>query len=174
LDNIMRLRFLFLLAAVLVSVGCSRHEPDPHPLSPEQRAAVESNVRSFMLSVAHEVTSEGPTAWQKEFADDPAFFMAVDGHLAFPDRQSATKGIQNLPSLIKRIELRWGDDLRVDVLTENLAVVAASYSEVQTDPGGHQITENGFFTGVAELVNGRWQFRDAHWSDPVPPPPRPE
>jgi hypothetical protein len=32
--------------------------------------------------------------------------------------------------------------------------------------------ENGFFTGLAELRNGRWQFRDAHWSIVAPAPPR--
>ncbi len=29
---------------------------------------------------------------------------------------------------------------------------------------GQRVEESGFFTGLAELRNGRWQFRDAHWS----------
>jgi hypothetical protein len=166
----MNLRLPILLVVVLAGTGCNR-SADLRPLPAERKAAVESTVRSFVVNVAHDVTSEGPTAWQKEFADDPAFFMAVDGHLVFPNRQIATQAIQDLPRMIKSIELRWGDDLRIDPLTENLAVVATSYHELQTSPEGHQLTEDGFFTAVAEYRDGRWQFRDIHWSDPLPPPP---
>jgi hypothetical protein len=166
----MRFRLSILLAVIVALVGCSRHDSSLESLSPERRAAVESSARNFVLAVAHDVTEQGPTAWQKEFADDPAFFMAVEGHLVFPNRQVATQAIQDLPRIIKQIELRWGDDLRVDPLTPDLAVVATSYTEVQTDPKGHKVTETGFFTGVAELRGGRWQFRDAHWSAPVPRP----
>jgi len=92
---------------MFVSIGCSRHDSSFESLSPERRAAVESRVRKFVLAVAHDVTEQGPTAWQKEFADDPAFFMAVEGQLVFPNRQVATQAIQDLPRIIKHIELRW-------------------------------------------------------------------
>ena len=163
----MRLRSLALLVVTMVSVACSHHDSSSQALSPEHRAAVENDVRMFALAVAHDVTERGPTAWQQEFADDPAFFMAVNGQLAFPNRQVATQVIQDLPRTIKHIELRWGDDLRIDPLAADLAVVATSYTEVQTDAEGHQVIDTGFFTGVAELRGGRWQFRDAHWSAPV-------
>jgi hypothetical protein len=166
----MHIRLLIPLLAVLAGTGCN-NSADLRPLPAERKAEVASAVRSFVLSVAHDITSEGPTAWQKEFADDPAFFMAVNGHLVFPNRQVATQAIQELPRMIKHIELRWGDDLRIDPLTENLAVVATSYHEVQISPEGHQLTDDGFFTAVAEYRDGRWQFRDTHWSDPLPPPP---
>ena len=48
--------------------------------------------------------------------------------------------------MIKRIELRWGNDLRVDPLTPDLAVVATSWQEVREDMEGHPVTESGFFT----------------------------
>ena len=166
----MRLSGLIPVCLLLAAAGCSRHDADSQSLSPERSAAVESSVRNFVLSVAHDVSSEGPTAWQKEFADDPAFFMAVEGQIAFPNRQAAARAIQDLPRTIKHIELRWGDDLRIDPLTADLAVVATSYTEVQTDPEGRQVTETGFFTGVVEFRGRRWQFRDAHWSVPVPRP----
>jgi hypothetical protein len=163
----MRLRLLALLAAMVTSFGCSPHDSSSQPLSPERRTAIQSAVRNFALTVAHDVTERGPTAWQEEFADDPAFFMAVNGQLAFPNRQVAAHVIQDLPRTIKQINLRWGDDLRIDPLTADLAVVATSYTEIQTDPEGHQVTDTGFFTGVAELRGGRWQFRDAHWCSKV-------
>ena len=137
-----------------------------------RRAAVEDGVRRFTVTVAHDVTEEGPVAWRKHFADSPAFFMAVNGKLVFPNGQAAAQAIPGIARQFKHIELRWGDDLRFDVLTENLSVVAASYTEViELQPGleGIQGTQTGYFTGLAENRNGQWQFRDAHWSLPVLP-----
>jgi hypothetical protein len=65
-------------------------------LPPERRAAVEDGVRTFVSNVAHDVTQDGPAAWSKYFADEPAFFMADEGQLVFPDSQSAKQAIQNL------------------------------------------------------------------------------
>jgi hypothetical protein len=169
--------FLYLLAVRLAStlslvlaLGACNTPSAPTPLTPDQIRATESSVRAFTADVARNITAQGPLGWHQYFSDSPNFFMAVDGHLVFPDAQSASKGIDSLPSMIAKITLQWGDDLRVDVLSPDLALVASSFTEVQTDPKGHQRTETGFFTGLAENRNGRWQFRDAHWSDPVPTP----
>jgi hypothetical protein len=70
---------------------------------------------------------------------------------------------------MKSIELHWGDDLRVDPLTATLAVVATSYHEVMVFSSGQRMDGPGFFTGVVEHRDGRWQFRDVHCS--VAPPP---
>lgn len=61
----------------------------------------------------------------------------------------------------------WGDDLRVDPLTNEFATVAASWRETIVDAAGHSVTETGYFTGLAEYREGHWQFRNAHWSAPV-------
>ena len=140
-------------------------------MTAERAAAVDRSVRAFAQTVAHDVTQEGPAAWRRHFADIPEFFMASEGRLVFPNSASATAGIQDLPRSIKQIDLRWGDDLRVDPLTPDLAAVAMSYHEVQISPEGHRVEENGFFTGIAEQRAGRWQFRNAHWSVVPPPPP---
>jgi hypothetical protein len=147
--------------------------PSPQPLPPSRAAAVEDGVRAFAGTVAADVTREGPSAWRRHFSDSPAFFMAVNGRLQFPDTRAATHGIQEAARMIPRIQLRWGDDLRVDVLTAQFAVVAATFHEALTDPEGHETTQSGFFTGLAESRNGRWQFRNAHWSVPVPEPKAP-
>jgi len=82
-------------------------------------------------------------------------------------------GIQNVARTIKHIELRWGDDLRVDPLTPELAVVATSWHEVLVDAAGNSVKQTGFFSGTAEYRDGRWQFRNAHWSVAVAPAPVP-
>jgi hypothetical protein len=140
-------------------------------LTPARAAAIDESARTFMHTVAHDVTQDGPLAWLKFFNTGPEFFMAVNGQLAFPNAAAAKEGTQNFARTINHIELTWGDDLRVDPLTAELAVVAASWREIQVDRAGHRIEETGYFTGLAEYRDGRWRFRDTHWSEPVPPPP---
>ena len=168
----MRLWSWILLMAVVASIGCQGQRDtggNGPSLTPERKAAVEDGVRRFVLRLAQDVTQEGPAAWRKEFADTPSFFMASEGHMVFANGQAAAQGIQDLTRMIKHIELRWGNDLRVDPLTPDLAVVATSWQEVREDMEGHQVTESGFFTGVAEQRNGQWRFRNAHWSVAAPP-----
>jgi hypothetical protein len=117
-----------------------------------------------MTSIAQDVTRDGPMAWRKHFADTPAFFMVNDGQMAFAHSADATKGIRDFAATIRSIRLEWGSDLRVDPLTSNFAVVASSFFEEQDFLEGKTVQQRGYFTGVAELRNGRWQLRDAHWS----------
>jgi len=168
----MQIRRWMLLVTATALAGCQTHPRsagDRPPLTPSQKMAVESSVRSFASTVAHDVTQDGPAAWSKFFLDSPSFFMASEGRLQFANGQEAATAIRGLTRIIKHIDLRWGDDFRVDVLTPDLAVMGASYSEVRLDPEGHQVNEAGYFSGVAQFENGRWQFRNAHWSVVVPP-----
>ena len=162
------LRWISLLAAV-ASLGCQGSFHNPPPLTAEQRAGVEDGVRRFAAVVAHDVTQDGPMAWRKHFLDKPSFFMAVNGKLAFPSGQAAAEAIPQIARLFQHIDLHWGDDLRVDALTPDLAVLATSYDEVIDYADGHRDDVSGYFTGLAELRNGQWQFRNAHWSVPAPP-----
>ena len=158
-----------LLLAALGSAGCSARAAgavELQSLTPASAAAIDASARTFMDSVAHDVTQEGPLAWLKFFHTGPEFFMAVNGKLAFPNAAAAKEGTQNFARTINRIDLTWGDDLRVDPLTAELAVVAASWREIQVDKAGRRIEEAGYFTGLAEYRDGHWRFRDAHWSAP--------
>jgi hypothetical protein len=169
----MRTWMCALLLAILASAGCGMQRSatkEPRPLTPASATAVEHGVRAFMGAVAHDVTQDGPGAWRGYFEDSPAFFMADEGNLVFPNSAAATAAIEDLAHNIKQIELHWGDDLRVDPLTTDLAVAAASYHEMRVSTAGERVEEKGFFTGVAEYRDGRWQFRDAHWSVVAPPP----
>ena len=172
----MRLRRWIVLVAVgpwMLLTGCLMRindGGDSTSFSAAKKAAVEQDVRRFASTVARDVTQKGPAAWQKHFADGPSFFMASEGRLQFPNRQSAAHGIDDLTHTIQHIELIWGGDLRVDPLTADFAVVASSWHEVVRDKQGHQATESGFFTGLAERRNSQWQFRNTHWSVASPPP----
>jgi len=155
----------FLLGAWLWAAGCGLQVESS--LTPEEQRTETDGVRAFMRNVAHDISKGGPAAWRPHFEDTPAFFMAVNGALAFHDSRSATEGIQNVAKAFKSIELQWGDEIRVDPLTAKFAVVATTYREMLTTPDGQTVMSNGFFTAVAEKQNGSWQFRDVHWSIPA-------
>jgi len=160
-----------MILLAVASAGCGRirdSRENTQGLTVAQVTAVENAVRQFAAIVAHDVTQEGPIAWNKHFSDQPAFFMAVNGKLAFPSGQAAKLAMPEVARTYKHIDLHWGDDLRVDALTPELAVMATSYDEVLDDAEGHRTTASGYFTGLAEFRDGQWQFRDAHWSVPVP------
>jgi hypothetical protein len=165
-------RNLFLVILILVVFTAPQIlSAQSHSFSPERAAKVERGVRTFMQTAAHDVTQEGPSAWRKHFADTPAFFMAVNGQLAFANSADVSAKLPDVARAIKHIELRWGDDLRVDPLTEEFAVVATSWHEVITNGEGKREESSGYFTGTVEFRDGRWQFRNAHWSVAVPAAP---
>jgi hypothetical protein len=169
------LQCVLLLTTLTFAGPGTRHIAlgESQPLTSARAGGVEDGVRAFMHDVAHDVTQDGPMAWRKHFADTPAFFMAVNGKIAFANSAEVTAGLPQVALAIKQIDLKWGDDLRVDPLAPDLAVVGASYHELQVRADGHHVEDNGYFTGVAQYRDGRWQFRNAHWSEPVPPPAAP-
>ena len=172
-ESVMRTWQWTSLLSVVLCVACgSRHDSSSmsQSLTPARASAVERDVRAYASAVAHDVTQEGPAAWRRHFADSPSFFMASEGHLVFPNSASATKGIQDFARTIDHMELHWGEDLRVDPLTPELAVIAAPWHEIRVDTAGNSVDETGFFTAIAEYRNGHWQFRNAHWSVAGPPP----
>ncbi len=154
------LRLTSVLLLVVASAGCKTRRNTASNgsqlLTPSDAAAVVQGVRTFTATVAHDVTQEGPLAWSKFFEDNPAFFMVVNGQMAFPNGTAAKNGIRNVALALKHIDLKWGEDLRIDPLTFELAVVAAPWREIQIDSAGHRVEETGFFTGLAEFRDGRW------------------
>jgi hypothetical protein len=164
-----RLRIIFLTAAIIVAAGVtSAGATEPQKEKPEHAGAINHAVRAMMKSVAHDVTQDGPLAWLKYFDSGPAFFMAVNGQTAFANAAAAQDGTRKFAQNTRHIELTWGDDLRVDPLTADLAMVASSWSETIVDNAGHKTDGAGYFTGLVENRDGHWQFRDAHWSSPAP------
>ena len=152
---------------VPILMACASAAP-PRQLSTAEAVTVTNDVRTFTAAVADGVTKRGPSAWRDYFAETPAFFMAVDGHIAFASSDEAARGIEAVAKAIPHIELHWGD-VRIDPLTPGLAMVAAPYREVQVDAAGHQVTLEGYFTALAEREPGGWRFRNAHWSSAASP-----
>lgn len=151
---------------------CTAAQTSSH-LNPDQSLAITNSVRAFAATVAKDITSRGPLAWRGHFADTPSFFMAANGQLIFANSDAATSGIKELPRIIAHIELRWGDPMLVDPLTQSQAMLAMPFHEVLVDHAGHRVESSGYFTGLAELGATGWKFRNAHWSVPGPTPTAP-
>ena len=106
-----------VLLAAFALAGCSAlaaGSAESQSLPPARAAAIGESARTFMRTVAHDVTQEGPLPWLKFCDNGPGFFMAVNGQLAFPNAAAAKEGTQSFARTINHIELTWGDDLRVD------------------------------------------------------------
>jgi hypothetical protein len=155
-----------ILAGALAVSGChGRAQSRASPaLTEQERLEINGDVRVFALEVAQDVTLRGPGAWARHFSTAPEFFMASQGTLQFANGAAAVQGIDELSHTLKHIELRFGDDLRVDPLTQDYAVVASSFSEVLTDTADHETPVSGYFTAIAERRGPQWVFRNAHWS----------
>jgi hypothetical protein len=158
-----------LLWAAVLAPGCGQRQPSDDTLTSSRAARVQQEVRAFMRAVAHDVTGQGALAWGQHFAEGPSFFMVADGQLVFPNGAALKTAIPELIRALPHIELQWGEDIRVDALTPHLAVVATTYREVTMNAAGQRAESSGFFTGTAEERDGRWQFRNAHWSEPLGP-----
>jgi hypothetical protein len=163
----MKSRIVTSLCAFALVACSSVPAPSTSPSTAELMKAG-SEVMAFVKSVETGVTQRGPAAWRDYFSEIPTFFMVVDGKVAFSGPDEAKRGIAEVAKNIPRIELQWGV-VRVDVITARLAMVGAPYHEVQVWADGHQVTEDGYFTGLAERrADGGWRFRNAHWSSARP------
>src|SRR5260370_33175881 len=71
-----------VLLAAFALAGCSASaagSAESQSLPPAREAAIDESARTFMRTVAHDVTQDGPLAWLKFFDNGPGFFMAVNG-----------------------------------------------------------------------------------------------
>src|ERR1700740_2273427 len=92
LSRKLRIRSLLLaitLATCVPSGGGASHSQS---VTPDGAASVDQAVRAFMQTVSRSVTQDGPMAWIKYFDVSPAFFMAVNGQMAFPNSAAAQEG----------------------------------------------------------------------------------
>ncbi len=149
---------------LVIALAC---RATPVTLDPAHAAAMRDGVTQMAAAIARDLSEAGPGAWLRYFEDTPAFFMASDGQMLFPTRDSADIFVRGLAARIPEIVLDW-NEIRVEPIAPGLAVMAASYHEVVTDTAGVQTSFAGCFTGVATHSTVGWQLRNLHWSSPVP------
>ncbi len=159
---------LLLLLAINVAISCKQR---PAHFGAPDSARVKDSVSKMAINMAQDISNKGPVAWLDYFENTPGFFMASQGQLVFTDYQSAQKFILNtLDKEISKISLRW-NNLRVDPLASDLALIGADFHEDLSNISGKIISIDGYFTGMASLSNNRWKLRNLHWSikEPINP-----
>jgi hypothetical protein len=148
----------------LASPGCA---VAPRALTPAHAETVRAEALAYIASIPDDLARDGPAGWLPHFAADGSFSMASDGVLAFPSLEAARSEIGRFAPTIARMELRWVAP-RVDVLTHDLAALAAGYDEVLTDVEGRDASYAGYVTGLLARTRVGWRIRRLHWSAPVP------
>lgn len=121
------------------TLGCQGTAAGRAGLDAPHAAALVDSVRAFAETVAAGVSARGPVAWSDYLADEPAFFMASEGRLVFPNHDAAGRAIDDLRRTIAHIRLRWGDSSRVDPLAPGLALFGAPYHETRVDTLGRKV-----------------------------------
>ena len=152
--------YIFILLLFILPACNSK---DAGSLDQAQAAAVKDSVRILANAVARDVTQEGPKAWLSYFENSPNFFMASGGKLVFPNYDSAVTFVNWFASTGRKIQLTW-NDLNIDPLKSDIAVLSAIWYEVITDTSGNRMPQEGYFTGLVEHTPAGWKFRNLHWS----------
>jgi hypothetical protein len=162
MENVMRRSIIALfLTASLTAVLTPGTGEKPEHQSP---ASVDAGVRAMANTIARDLAHRGPVAWLDHFSRSPHFFMASDGHLVFPNRDSADTFIHILARRIVSINMTW-TNIRVDSIDADHAVMGASYQEILRDTSGHLTPFAGYFTGLTERTDAGWALRNLHWSN---------
>lgn len=157
--------WVILSVAINVAISCKQ---SPAHLGIPDSAHVKEDVSKMAANMAQDISKKGPAAWLDYFENTPGFFMASQGQLVFTDYQSAQSFILNtLDKEISKISLRW-NNLRVDPLASDLALIGGDFHEDLSNISGKIISIDGYFTGMASLSNNRWKLRNLHWSIKTP------
>ena len=151
--------YIALISTVLLS--CQQNKTS---LSTAQSQEVRNSVLKLAGLTAKDISAKGPIAWLYHFEDSPDFFMANEGTLALPNYHAADSFVKNtLIKIISKITLKWSA-IRVDPLTPQIAVMAASFHEDVADVSGKITPYDGYFTATVHKTEKGWKFRNAHWS----------
>jgi hypothetical protein len=156
---------LLLALSTTALPSCGRSAAN---LDPDRAALLHDSVEQWIAGLPLRLAEDGPRAWLRYFEADPRFFMASDGALVFPDRDSATVSVRQLARTVSAVDLEWLD-LRVQPLAPGLAVVASAYDETITDTLGTATAFRGYMTAVVRHTPDGWRIRNLHWSSPAPP-----
>lgn len=158
-------RILIAIATAAIAGACDRPSTD---LDPQHAAALRDSAEQFVSGIPLGLAEDGPIAWLRFFDEDQPFFMASDGALVFPDRDSAVVFVRQLARTVTALDLEWSD-LQIEPLAPGLAVIATAYDETITDTAGTATTFGGYMTGIVHHASKGWRIRSLHWSSPVPP-----
>lgn len=120
---------------------------------------------AFIEGIPVALTASGPRGWLDLFEETEAFFMASDGAMAFPGRDSAQLFLDDFAPTVVGMGLVW-EDVRLEPLAPGLASFAIPYRERITLTDSSVAAFAGFVTGVVRRGDQGWRIQHLHWSSP--------
>jgi hypothetical protein len=165
------LRLLRLVGGVLLLGACA--SPDAS-LSDRERAAISDTLRTMIVS-AYDITKPGdPVARMMSLYPPTGNVVSASGGRVSVSRDSLEAGIrafwQYVGQNMRNPKWTW-DEMHVDVLSRDAAVVTATYHVPHLTPRGEQHTIAGAMTEAFARRGGRWVVVQEHLSDLAPAEP---
>lgn len=164
-------RALRLVAGAMLLGACGARTEAP--MSDAERKAIADSLRTMIVS-AYDLTKPGDAVARMMSLYPPTgnVVSASGGRLSV-SRDSLEAGIrafwQYVGQNMRDPKWTW-DDMRVDVLARDAAVVTATYHVPHRTPRGEPHTIGGALTVAFQRRDGRWVVVQEHLSDLAAPP----
>jgi len=164
-------RRLRLLGGMLLLGACA---PPDTQLSDRERAAIADTLRTMIVS-AYDITKPGDAvARMMSLYPRTGPVVSASGGRVSVSRDSLEAEIrafwQYVGQNMRNPKWTW-DEMHVDVLSRDAAVVTATYHVPHLTPRGEQHTIAGAMTEAFQRRDGRWVVVQEHLSDLAPAQP---
>jgi len=165
-------RLLRLVAGALLFGACAR--PSDAPLSDRERTAIADTLRTMIVS-AYDLTKPGDAVARMMSLYPPTGdVVSASGGRVSVSRDSLAAGIRAFWTFVGQNmrDPKWiWDEMHVDVLARDAAVVTATYHVPHKTPRGDPHTIGGAMTVAFQRRGGRWSVVQEHLSDLAPSQP---
>ena len=165
-------RLLRLLAGTLLLGACGGRTDAP--LSDRERSAIADTLRTMIVS-AYDLTKPGDAVGRMMSLYPPTGdVVSASGGRVSVSRDSLVAGIRAFWTYVGQNmrDPKWTwDEMHVDVLARDAAVVTATYHVPHKTPRGDPHTIAGAMTVAFQRRGGRWSVVQEHLSDLAPSQP---
>ena len=165
-------RLLRLVAGALLLGACA--PPSDAPLSDRERTAIADTLRTMIVS-AYDLTKPGDAvARMMSLYPATGDVVSASGGRVSVSRDSLAAGIRAFWTFVGQNmrDPKWvWDEMHVDVLARDAAVVTATYHVPHKTPRGDPHTIGGAMTVAFQRRGGRWGVVQEHLSDLAPSQP---
>jgi uncharacterized protein (TIGR02246 family) len=152
-------KLLIVAAIVAVNVSCQQRES---PLTDAQRAAIVNEIKQLTTAAfeaANQLDHERVYSYFSPKTTGAANGKVFESWEA--EKQQNRAALASLREAKNVIE-----EMQVDVLTPNVAVLVGRYHFTATDTAGNAMTTTPAWTWVFARQNGEWRIVHVHVSEP--------
>jgi len=166
-------RLVRLLAGTLLLLGACSGRTEA-PLSDRERSAIADTLRTMIVS-AYDLTKPGDAVARMMSLYPPTGdVVSASGGRVSVSRDSLAERIRAFWTYVGQNmrDPKWTwDEMHVDVLARDAAVITATYHVPHKTPRGDPHTIAGAMTVAFERIAGRWGVVQEHLSDLAPSQP---